>query len=310
MSLAKRAIARKLAGKSFDFAARKAMLEDGQADLANAADQEGGLGGDATAMGRILDRASPSAAHAIRAVVGRGSPASRLRMKKEAANDTGIIDGSENLTPYDQMLLQLHRDRDQLKAVQSTAAKVELKRQLLPTYLPWILGRLEAAAEGKRPGQDDVLVAVMIWSIDTGDYRQALELAEYCRRYDQAMPSRINRDLANFVTEEIAEAALKAYRAGGDEAAAFPGGILGDVEELFREDDMFDQVRAKLQKAIGQAILTAIPADLTPEQQGPYRKDALSFFKRARDLDSASGCVKLIEAIERDLKKLEAAPAS
>ncbi|WP_292066039.1 phage terminase small subunit [Brevundimonas sp. UBA7664] len=308
MSLARRAIQRKLAGQKFDFAARRAMLDAGQAarfdDGADDAGDAAAASADAPALARILAGASPAAARAIRAVAGRGTPASRLRMRKEAANENTIQDGSADLTPYDQMLLQLHRDKDQLKSIQSTEGKVALKRELLPAYTPWILGRLEAAAGGQRPSQDDVLVAVMIWSIDTGDYVHALELAAYCQRYDMAMPSKITRDLANFVTEEIAVAALAAYREAPGSADAFPGAILGDVEELFADVDMFDPVKAKLNKALGLAILAAVPADAADDQVVLIKKDALSHFKRARELDSASGCVKLIEGLERELKKI------
>lgn len=298
MSLAKQLLARKLAGEKFDFAARKAALlkgEAGQGSTDVSTDQVSAASDAAPVPPKPFTRRQPTLGqrHAMKTAA------------RNAANDNIERDlASADLTPYDQMLVKLYADKASLKLIQSTEGKVAMKRQLIPDYHAWVLGKLEAAADGARGVQDDVLVAVMIWSIDIGDYKLALELAEYCRRYDLVLPRNINRDLANFVTEEIAETALKAYRAGGDAAAAFPGSILGDVEELFREDDMFDQVRAKLQKAIGQAILAAAPADASPDQLAPIWRDALGFFQRAADLDSASGCVKLIEKLTRDLKKL------
>ncbi|NBW10497.1 MAG: hypothetical protein EBR82_20955 [Caulobacteraceae bacterium] len=308
MSPIRRALERKAAGEKFDFAARKALIVAGEAAVEPLGEIEAA---EATT--------TPAAPGVLGAIVRRGSPAMRHVMQKAAANDTGPVDGSADLSPLDQMLLKLHGDKLRLKALQSTESKVALKRELLPEYLPWVEGRRAAAAKANaeglvyRPGQDDVFVTATVWAIDIGAYPEALEMAAWCRRFEQVLPKQINRDLANFVTEEIAEAVIKAQRAEGGIAAAYPdfniGAILGDLEELFREDQMFDQVRAKLQKALGLAVLATIPADAPADQTLPAQKVALRFLKRAAELDSASGCVKLIEGIERAIKKSEA-PAS
>jgi hypothetical protein len=307
MSLARRALERKLAGQKYDFAGRKALIEAGEAANAPIGEIEA-----------AVSTTTPAVPGVVGATLRRGSPALRHAMKKAAANDTGPIDGSADLTPYDQMLLKLHGDKLRLKALQSTESKVELKRELLPEYMPWVDGRREAAAKANaegvayRPGQDDVFVTATVWAIDIGAYPLALDLAAWCRRFEQVLPKQINRDLANFVTEEIAEAVIKAQRAEGGIAAAYKdfnvGAVLGDLEELFRDDQMFDQVRAKLQKALGLAVLATIPADAAADQLMPAQKIALRFLKRAAELDSASGCVKLIEGIERAIKKSEPIP--
>lgn len=295
MSLAARVKARKLAGGTFDFEARRRRLAAAQERVAEAAAAEA-----ATVLGAGPD--GPLVATAAR----KPSPAKRHALKVAAAaieaND--VQDGGAPLSAYDHMLVQLHNDRKRLKEIKATEAKIALKRELLPSYLPWVQGRLEAASGGARGAQDDVMVAIMIWAIDIGDHRFALELADWCRRWSPVLPSNIQRDLPNFVTEEIADAALRAFKAGGDAAAAFPGGVLGDVEEMFRDDDMFDEVRGKLQKAIGLAVLAAAPADAPAEQLAPIQRDALGFFRRAQEIDPKAGCSKLIEKLERELKKL------
>lgn len=292
MSIARRALERKAANTPFDFAARREQLLAATA----AAPIDGAL-----IIGAVYD------APVIDLPPHRPSPAQASAARKAAAalaaDQDAIMDGSADLTPYDNQLVALYGDIKRLKSIMATDKKIELKREILPNYLPWVLGRLDAAAAGQRGVQDDVLVQVMIWSIDTGDYRLGLELAEYARRFSPKLPDRFKRDLANTVTEEIADAALKAYRAGGEDAANFPGGVLGDVEELFRDDDMFDVVQGKLQKAIGQAILQTVDNGGDPAVNLPVWKDALGFFKRAQAKDSASGCVKLIEKLERDIAK-------
>ncbi|WP_438852507.1 phage terminase small subunit [Brevundimonas nasdae] len=290
MSMAQRVKARQAARETFDFEARRASLME--AEAARAA---------ALAAGEA--EPSPNASPAPHAV-GAASPAQRHLQRKQALASAGaVVDGSGDLSPYDQMLVMLYQDVKRLQGIQDIDRKIDAKREILPNYSPWVLGRLEAAAQGQRGSQDDVLAQVMIWAIDVADYRLALELAEYCRRWSPVLPARFKRDLANTVTEEIADKALKAFRAGGEDAENFPAGVLGDVEELFRDDDMFSIVRAKLQKAIGLAILQALPEDADTAAKLPVWRDALAFFKRAQAKDASVGCVKLIEKLERDIAK-------
>ena len=155
------------------------------------------------------------------------------------------------------MKLQLVDHRASLKAIQSREAKIALKRDLLPHYDGWITGVLA----GNTGEHDEVFTTVMIWRIDVGQYIEAVPLIQYALRHRLTLPEHINRTLATFITEEIAEAALKAFAIGGDAADAFPAGVLPAIEELVEDEDpdlredMPDEVRAKLQKAIGKAIL-------------------------------------------------------
>lgn len=88
----------------------------------------------------------------------------RLRVQAEqAAREGGSV---RHASGYDLMLLQLAEDRRRLKGVQSTVKKAEIKVELLPKYAAWAEGVL--AAGGAQ--QDDVLMYVMLWRIDAGDY--------------------------------------------------------------------------------------------------------------------------------------------
>ena len=100
------------------------------------------------------------------------SPARQHRLRVQAeqvAREGGSV---RHASGYDLMLLQLAEDRRRLKGVQSTVKKAEIKVELLPKYAAWAEGVL--AAGGAQ--QDDVLMYVMLWRIDAGDYAGALEI--------------------------------------------------------------------------------------------------------------------------------------
>lgn len=106
----------------------------------------------------------------------------RLRVQAEqAAREGGSV---RHASGYDLMLLQLAEDRRRLKGVQSTVKKAEIKVELLPKYAAWAEGVL--AAGGAQ--QDDVLMYVMLWRIDAGDYAGALEIGRHALRHGWVMP--------------------------------------------------------------------------------------------------------------------------
>lgn len=75
---------------------------------------------------------------------------------------------------YELQLMQLAEHRRTLKGIQSLERKIDAKRTMLATYTPWIDGLLAA----DRGGQDDVMVTVMLWHLDTGDLVGALPMAD------------------------------------------------------------------------------------------------------------------------------------
>ena len=97
----------------------------------------------------------------------------RLRVQAEqAARQGGSV---RHASGYDLMLLQLAEDRRRLKGVQSTVKKAQIKVELLPKYTAWADGVL--AAGGAQ--QDDVLMFLMVWRIDAGDFAGGLQIAAH-----------------------------------------------------------------------------------------------------------------------------------
>ena len=192
-------------------------------------------------------------------------------------------------TQYELMLMQLAEHRRRLKQIQSIERKIEVKRQFLPEYEAYVQGVLQSNS-GR---QDDVLMTVLVWYIDTGDIAKALSVADYALRHDMQTPDRYERSTACLVAEEIADTALKLM----DSENAVSAELLGKTIALTEEQDMFDQVRARLLKAYGLSLTKAgnQPAAIEP-------------LKRALELDERSGVKKLIEQTEREIKKNSVTP--
>ncbi|MBI2382330.1 MAG: terminase endonuclease subunit [Gammaproteobacteria bacterium] len=218
------------------------------------------------------------------------SPAQAHFMRVTAAQasaSAAVGEPLENATGYELMLAKLAADKRRLKDVQSMERKAEVKREILPEYAPYIEGVLSADSGV----QDAVLMTVMVWGIDAGAYDDALVLARYAIKHRLKLPDQYQRTTATLIAEEFADAAKRA-RDGGD---ALDAAGLFAVEELTRDQDMPDEVRAKLHKEIGLAL---------GEAQKPL---ALNHLKRAMQLNDKSGVKKDIEKLERELKNLAAA---
>jgi hypothetical protein len=149
----------------------------------------------------------------------------------------------------DRMLALLRGHKAALKGIQSRKLKAAAKRQYLPEYDAYIDGVL-AADNG---GQDTVLVTVMLWRIDAGQYEAATEIAAYAIRHGLAMPDGFRRNLPSTVVEELADAA------GTDPENAELSGALDSVLDLASDLDMPDEVRAKGCKALGTMIRETDP---------------------------------------------------
>ena len=222
----------------------------------------------------------------------------RKRAAQEAARTApaALMDG---LTSYELMLAKLQQDQLRLKQVQSQQNKAKVKAELLPEYVPYIDGIL-AAGQG---AQDDVLVTVMVWRFDAGDYAGGLDIAEYVIRHNLQTPNRFNRTTGCLVAEEVAEAALTAQKA----SSVFPHDILTRTAVLTAEQDMPDEARAKLTLALGRSTLVGLDEN-NPGQPGQIQA-GIDLLKSAIQQHNSCGGKKDLERAERLLKK-HAGPAS
>lgn len=208
------------------------------------------------------------------------TPAQRHRMRLEGAQRSAPTLRADT-TLYEQMLVKLAADRRRLHDLQSIERRTEVKREILPDYVPWVDGVLA----GNQGVQDDVLMTVMVWRIDTGDLDGAMQIGHYALAHNLAMPDQYRRTTACLLAEEAAEVALR----GGTEEPGDARQLL-EVADLVEDQDMPDEVRAKLLKACGYA--------LAPDS----KRAAVALLKRALQLHDKVGVKKDIERLEREIK--------
>lgn len=201
-----------------------------------------------------------------------------------------------NANEYELMLVALAEDRRRLKQVQSVERKIAVKRELLPKYAAWCAGVIASDS----PRQDDVFMTVLLWLIDVADFDSALPLAEYAIRHRLQMPDRFERTTACLIAEEMADTSLKET---GPAQAAFAPHLYACVE-LTAEQDMPDEVRAKLLKARAYALLACVetPPDIAEFSASDARNTALECLRRALQLHDKVGVKKDIERLEREIK--------
>ncbi|MFY1053561.1 phage terminase small subunit [Ectopseudomonas khazarica] len=225
------------------------------------------------------------------------SLAQRTQLRKRAEAESArtappaLMDG---LTTYELMLAKLQQDQLRLKQLQSNQKKALLKAELLPEYADYIAGVLA----GGKGAQDDVFVTVMLWRFDAGDFAGGLEAAAYVLQHNLKMPERFNRTTGCVVAEEIAEAALRALKAG----EAFDIEVTLQANELTASHDMPDAARAKLMLAIGRLYALKVKDDASGEDLGNLI-NAKNYLSKAISLYSACGAKKDLERVDRLLKK-------
>ena len=222
------------------------------------------------------------------------------RVTAAAASAAAEVGQPINATAYELMLARLYEDKRRLKDVQSIERKIDIKRQIIADYAPWIDGVLAAG----RGGQDAVLMTVMVWRIDAGDYLGALQIADYALRFGLVLPEQYQRTTATLIAEEIADQALIAIGAG----ATFDASVLDVTEQLTRAQDMPDEVRAKLHKALGLSIAALMKETSPIEDARRWAAESLEHLRRAYQLHDRVGVKKDIERLERFMKNNPAPP--
>jgi len=211
------------------------------------------------------------------------TPAQRHRQAALAQKEVTNITAGPN-SAYRLLQLKLREDKQLLKSKQSIQAKIELKRELVGHYDEWINASL---ASGKGD-QDNLLTTLMLWHIDIGSFERALDIADYAMTHKLKMPDAHQRTLATVVAEEIADTAKKLAASGEitDEQIA----QVLRASTITAEEDMPDQVRAKLSRQVGELTEAVNPVF------------ALDNFQNALKFDENSGVKGSIKRLEKQLK--------
>ncbi|MBB4267828.1 phage terminase small subunit [Roseospira visakhapatnamensis] len=208
---------------------------------------------------------------------------SLARMDAARAADASVAPtGTSGL---DVMLRRLKADLDRIRAVKSMATRGEMKAELLPGYMPYVDGVIDADS-GR---QDAIVVQMMIWARDAQSWPVVLRIAGYVVRHGLAMPDGFDRDAATWLVEELANAAA-------DDPAVLPH--LDTALTLTADHDMHDPVRAKALKVLGLAVEDTDPAL------------ALDRLERAYALDRGAGVKKALDRLRKTLSVPDPDPGS
>lgn len=200
-------------------------------------------------------------------------------------------------TAHEEVLYRLRLAQARLKGVQARSAKAAIKKELLPDFSGWIEGTLEA--DGGQ--QDEVIATLMVWAIDCGDLPLALRIGAYVVRHNLIMPDNFGRTAATVLTEEICNPVLT--QAGTDADADLSAFIepLDTLWEIVANQDMPDEVRAKLCKACAFARRSLSDAD--------SMASSLKLLREAMHLNPNAGVKREIATLSRALKKADSAAA-
>ena len=182
---------------------------------------------------------------------------------------------------YDMLNLKLVEDRRTLHSIQSILGKIAKKAELLPHYDDWINATLSTGT-GK---SDPLLTTLMLWHIDVGNFERGLDIADYALKHRLTMPDNHQRTLATVVAEEVADTAKRLMQA----EQPFDEGQVLRASTMTADQDVPDQVRAKLAKIIGELTEEADPAT------------ALASYKMALQHDAKSGVKGSIKRLEKQL---------
>ena len=222
---------------------------------------------------------------------------------KEAAEKAAEFGAMQDMTAFELQMMQLNNDRQRLKQIQSTDAKVVLKKALLPNHLPYVEGILEA----DKSIQDEVFMTVLVWCIDVGDYAKALQLSAFALRHSMVMPDAFKRNTSTYVVETIAEAFLKQLKTN----AIVDISVLEHVEQLIQDPDldptvldMPNQAKAKLYVALGKASVKLIQSSDEPSDTDlVLAQSAQQYLSHAYDLDEKCGGLGDLKSIQKFLDK-------
>ncbi len=147
-----------------------------------------------------------------------------------------------------------------------------------------------------------MITTLMVWAIDCGDLPLALRIGAYVVRHNLTMPDNFGRTAATVLTEEICNPVLTL--AGTDADADLSAFIepLDALWEIVANQDMPDEVRAKLCKACAFARRALTDADSMAA--------SLKLLREAMHLNPNAGVKREIATLSRALKKAgyESAP--
>lgn len=191
-------------------------------------------------------------------------------------------ESSDSAADASNIELKFFNDWEQLSGIQSRSKKDELKTELLPHYQPYIDGTLSAGV-GE---QNDMLLKLMVWSLDTQNLITATNIAEFALLNGMVMPEPFTRDVATVFAEQFSDELLK-------RDATTDADLVQRAIDITSGHDMPDQVRAKLYRVLGDSLKT------------DHAADAIGAYEKALKLDPAAGCKTDLAQLKKTADKAD-----
>ncbi len=191
----------------------------------------------------------------------------------------------ENATEYEKMLYLLARYKKELSNIKSLEQRAEMKKKILPEFMPWIEGALKGGS-GK---QDNVLMTWLVWAIDCDEFHLALQIAEYAIHQDLVLPSGFKRSVPTMLAEEFADKAKAQHSLN----QRFEVSYLEQVQRLTQDCDIFDESRARLLRELGI------------EQAHSNPQQALATLEKALQLNNNIGVKGEIKKLRKQLENAD-----
>lgn len=216
------------------------------------------------------------------------SPARQHKQKilaAQAAVSMSSDDDSVRGSAYELMLEQMGQQKRELKSIKSMVAKNEAKAAMLPEWTGYIDGVLSADTGVS----DSIIGQLLIWSIDVAEYDQAISIGAYMLKHDIALPEQFERDTVDAFAEELADAWIK------NDEPTITLAHLKQALKLVAEYELFDEVRAKLLRALGEAS----------HEAGAKYETSIEYLDAAVTLNPRVGCKPLLTKLQK--LQLEAA---
>ena len=129
-----------------------------------------------------------------------------------------------------------------------------------------------------------MLVKLMIWALDTHDFKTATDIAEYALLNDFVMPEPFTRDVATVFVEQLADELLILKK---DTDTAVYADLIQRAINITTDQDMPDQVRAKLYRVLADSLKDAKPTE------------SITAYETAIKLDDKVGCKKDLEQLRK-----------
>lgn len=187
------------------------------------------------------------------------SPAAQHKQRMLATQATSAAPGAAKIPAARALLYKLGADRKRLRSIQSFQTRDQIKRdEILPEYLPYVDGIL--AGDSGEP--DEVLMQVMVWAFDAREMELFDRIARYAVFYSLPMPADFNRAVGAWLAESCAKLVISISA----ERETMPTGDMEVLSDLViwlvgetAEQDMHDEIRAKLLHAAGDVMAESVP---------------------------------------------------